>query len=140
MFLRRWKIVVAVVFALLPAVMISGCGGGTALLNMMEIASAVARIDHEDLTSKNVIKILADISGYTAVREVVASIKKVDGGQSSIKLTMEAPGQYSGEVPIDSGTTSTEAQNYTVVVTATDTAGNTVQSDPLPVEAPSNVQ
>lgn len=135
MLLRRWKTVAALTAVLFSMTMIGGCGGG-AILGVMRIASAAAHLDREGLTSKSVIRILADISGYTAVRRVVAIIKKADGIQDRVSLSMDAPGQYTVEVPLDNSTTQTEAQNYTVVVEATDSAGNTVQSDPVPVEAP----
>jgi alkaline phosphatase len=131
MILRRWRIVAGVIALMVMVTLMSGCGGAVA--SVMRVTAAVAVLE-DDLSIKNIINILADVSGYTTIQKAIAVIKKSDSSETTeIELLRNDEGKFEANVPVDP---NASAQDYTVTVTAVADTGESASSEPVAVEVP----
>lgn len=132
---RRWKILpIALV---LGVTVIAGCGGGGMLDTLFRISSVSAVLPHDWSSQGGLLHILADVSGYTAVRKVIAFVKKVSSNESTpIEMAPNREGQFVAKYYAPPNTDPTQPAEYSVIITATDTSGKEVSSDAVSFEVP----
>lgn len=131
------RILLTTVAVVLVCTMITGCGGGGLLGSMLRIVGAAALVPDDWSSRGGVVRILADITGVTAVQRVIALVKhKDDPIPVHVELTLNDEGKYEGAYLAQENEDPVAADNYTVVVTATDAAGATAESNPIEFEVP----
>lgn len=134
MFHIKRRLTSAVILMVVVTLM-SGCGGGMA--SVLSVARAAAILPDRWVPKGNMITILADVIG-DGIREVRALIKKYNSSEVvPIILTRNSSGQYEGAVAVDESPVVGDPVTYSVVVTATDTTGNTDSSNTVSFDVPS---
>lgn len=132
---RKPRAIVALALVLAAILTVAGCGGGV-IAQVLRINSARALVDTDWSSSGGWVKILADITGYSAITDVIAIVKKIGSSETQqIKLVSNAQGQFEGVFRAEENTSPTAPEEYTVTITATDGA-TTAESRPVTVEVP----
>ncbi len=135
MFTRTLRVTLAVVLVLAVTLGVPGCGGGI-LGQMLRVTAVRAFVPSSWSSSGGMVKILADISGYTAVTKVIAMVKKIGDTEARlVELTPTSDGKFEGAFQAEENASPAAPEEYTVTVTATD-GGSTAQSEPVSVEVP----
>lgn len=139
MLLSRIRIAFGFILFLVLLTQLSGCGGGAAsgIKSMVAITNAMALIPDDWDFNGGKIKILADIVG-DGIKEVRAFIKRLGSNETEpIILTLNDKGEYEGAYEAEANPNSTEPDEYSVTVTATDVS-NTTDSEKVTFEVPAS--
>lgn len=134
---KSHRVVATMVVITFACSLVAGCGGGGWLGQMFKVAHTSAFLPSDWSAKGGLVKILADVTGYTTIQKVIALIKKLGSSDShEVVLTANSEGKFEGAFTAAENTSTQSTEQYSVVVTATDASGQTAQSDEVKVEVP----
>ena len=115
---------------------LGGCGGGL-LGSVLKITGAAALVSDDWSHRGGLVRILADITGYSLIERAIALVKNEATHEViEVVLVQTAAGTFEGAYVAEENSDPIDPTEYTVVVTATDTTGDTAASEPVEFEVP----
>ena len=133
------KLIVGIILTCVTAVLLSGCGGGGggAALAPDTAGPAITVVDWDRPTRSTggPVTVWADVQDVSGVTAATATITGPTGIVSVIPMTPNSNGDYMA-ICATSPNSSTSAHTYSVVIRATDKAGNSSTAEPISFQVP----